>query len=387
LNRSNEKKILIIHNKYANIGGEDIAVQNESSILSERHNVKVLYFENKVTNFIMQFFYFCINSNLESKSKLIYEIKKFKPDIVYVHNTWFKASTGIFSYLKKMNIPTIIKVHNFRFFCTSTFLSSRHVKKNYTCEACGYHNNSIRVFNKYFKNSYIKSFFVILHGKKFNRILNDPYFKVLVLTEYQKNFMRNMFEKNQNISVLRNIIQNSQKLSKLQKDKKSLIYAGRISKEKGVEDLIKNFLKFSDGSFNLKIAGEGPSREYLQNKYQGERIIFLGQLTNEKVIKEISKSYCLITFTKLYEGQPTIVNEASINGIPSIFPNNGGIHEFFPPNYPLKFQHNNESQLQKIFDYLKEEDKLLLIGNQNREFINKLLDKESWFLQFLSIVG
>jgi len=386
LNRSKEKKILIIHTKYANIGGEDIAVKNESNILSERYDVKVLYFENKITNFIMQFFYFVINNNLQSKNKLIYEINKFKPDIVYIHNTWFKASVGIFTYLKKMNIPTIIKIHNFRFFCTRTFFSSRHIKKNQTCKACGYQNDSMRLFNKYFKDSYLKSFFAIIHGKKLNKILNDPFFKVVVLTKFQKNFMKNIFDRNENIFVFRNIIQNFQKASKVQKNNKSLIYAGRISKEKGVEDLIKSFLKYSDKSFKLLIAGEGPSKEYLQNTYQGERIIFLGQLTNDDVIKLIRKSSCLITFTRLYEGQPTIANEASINGIPTLFANNGGIHEFFPQNYPLKFDHNSETQIQTVFDYLKEEEKLSLIGKQNKEFINKLLDKDKWFSNFLSLV-
>ena len=38
------KKILIVHNKYQNIGGEDIAVENEIEILQKYYKVEVLYF-------------------------------------------------------------------------------------------------------------------------------------------------------------------------------------------------------------------------------------------------------------------------------------------------------------------------------------------------------
>ena len=32
------------------------------------------------------------------------KLKTFKPDIVYIHNTWFKANLGIFDILKKEKV-------------------------------------------------------------------------------------------------------------------------------------------------------------------------------------------------------------------------------------------------------------------------------------------
>ena len=37
-------KILIIHNKYRNLGGEDLVVENETSFLKEYFNVEVFIF-------------------------------------------------------------------------------------------------------------------------------------------------------------------------------------------------------------------------------------------------------------------------------------------------------------------------------------------------------
>ena len=45
------KKILIIHNKYRNLGGEDIAVENEVNFLSKHYDVRTLFLDNNVQNY------------------------------------------------------------------------------------------------------------------------------------------------------------------------------------------------------------------------------------------------------------------------------------------------------------------------------------------------
>ena len=42
------KKILVIHNRYQNVGGEDIAVEREIALLKETFNVKEIYYDNKI---------------------------------------------------------------------------------------------------------------------------------------------------------------------------------------------------------------------------------------------------------------------------------------------------------------------------------------------------
>ena len=42
------KKILIIHNKYQQTGGEDLAVENEIKVLSKSYEVDTLIFDNNI---------------------------------------------------------------------------------------------------------------------------------------------------------------------------------------------------------------------------------------------------------------------------------------------------------------------------------------------------
>ena len=152
------QKILVIHNKYRNIGGEDIAVENEVAMLNEYYDVKVLYFDNKIDNFISQISSFLTSSNKKSNLILEEELRLFKPDFAYVHNTWFKASIGIFKILDDHNIRTILKLHNFRYYCTKSFFTKNHLNNLKSCNACGLSKNELGIVNKYFQESYLKSF-------------------------------------------------------------------------------------------------------------------------------------------------------------------------------------------------------------------------------------
>ena len=98
-------KILVIHTKYRITGGEDIAVENEVSILKKNYEIETLYFSNKETrNPFTETLNIILNRNKLSKKLLIKKIEEFRPNLVYVHNTWFKGSLSIFNVLKKFEL-------------------------------------------------------------------------------------------------------------------------------------------------------------------------------------------------------------------------------------------------------------------------------------------
>jgi len=378
------RKVLIIHNKYRYRGGEDIAVENEISLLRSSFNVEEVFFENRFTNIFNQFISFLLNKNKESVGLVSKYIDKFNPDVVYIHNTWFKASTGIYKEIKSKNIPIVVKLHNFRFNCTKSFMSKKHVESGITCNACGYVSNN-RIFNKYFANSYLKSFLVNYYGKKYFKILINSNFKILVLTVFQKEFLSNLgFDRNR-IFILPNYL-NAKTKNKLTNIKENnIIYAGRISKEKGVDELISCFLNSNLTDFNLKLFGDGPDLEFLKKKYKNSRINFFGEIDNIEILEEIKKSMCVVTATKLFEGQPTLLCEASMLGVPSIFPDTGGISEFFPVNYNLSYKQFNYLELTEKLNMLSQHEQIMLIGKNNKEFIYNYLDKNKLLTHFESI--
>ena len=381
------EKLLIIHNEYSNLGGEDIAVTEEVKHLENYYNVKTLKFVNNIERPLIQYLSLITNKNKISTRKLIETLDSFKPDQVYIHNTWFKASIGIFDELSKRGIPIILKLHNFRYFCTRSFLIKNHVYVDNYCKACGLNRSRFMLFNKYFQESYLKSFFVLVYGKKYFKLLKNSQTKVIVLTEFHKNFLLELGFDNSNIYVLPNRISNSTyKEDKVKEN--SIVYAGRISREKGVHIVIEEFIGASLKNTKLHIIGEGPSLESLQNHYKKENIVFHGLKPNNEVKEMISKAKAVVTGTLLYEGQPTLLSEASIQGIPSIFPDNGGISQFFPDDYILKYNHSEVGSLLRKFKLLDSNKyNFQTLGEENQIFIESKLNEEVLLQKFKEIIN
>jgi glycosyltransferase involved in cell wall biosynthesis len=367
------EKILVVHNRYNILGGEDIAVEKELDLLKELYKVETLYFNNKIDNFLTQSFAFLTNNNLKSNKLLRQKIENFKPDHIYLHNTWFKASLGIFKIIEKYDINLIIKLHNFRYFCTKSFFSKNHLVEKENCKACGM-SASTGVFNKYFKESIIKSILVTIYGGEYFKIIKNNKLRLIVLTKFHKSYLINLgFNKN-HIEVIPNYLL-IPPFEKNMKKENYIVYAGRISHEKGVEELINSFLKSNLKNIKLKIIGEGPDLYYLANKYKSEKVDFLGSVDNEEVWNEILNSRAVVTATKLFEGQPTLLCEASLLEVPAIFPSSGGISEFFPDNYPLSYeQFNYEDLIQKI-NQVSNVEEMDRIGKDNKKYINEYLSK------------
>tara|TARA_B110000444_G_scaffold151054_1_gene141341 strand:+ start:6413 stop:7561 length:1149 start_codon:yes stop_codon:yes gene_type:complete len=378
------KKILIIHTKYRHKGGEDIAVENEITLLKENYEVEELYFINNIQNFFQQAISFIFNTNKNSNNLLNETIQRFNPDYAYVHNTWFKASLGIFNILKKNNIKVLLKLHNFRYDCTKSFLSKNHIRSGDFCNACGMKKNSINFFNKYFDESYLKSFLVVLYGKKYFKILKSDYLKILVLTDFHKEFLSKLLNKQKNIFVLPNYIEITEN-SKSVKKEEYILYAGRVSREKGIEELIKSYLCATLLNTKLKIIGSGPQLSVLKKKYETNDVEFMGEIANKEVIELIANAKAVVTATKLYEGQPTLLCEASSMGVVSIFPRTGGILEFFPKQYPFAYKQFDYEDLTKKISSLENQEKVDLIGKSNKDFIANYLDKEILAEKFIGL--
>ena len=381
------KKILLLHNEYKEKGGEDIAVDNEITLLESKYNLRVLKFNNFIEKPYKQFISFLTLSNNQSNKLIKENIESFSPDIIYIHNTWFKISLGVFKLLNTYKIPVFIKLHNFRYSCTKSFFFKNHIDSNDFCPACGIENKR-RIFNKYFPNSYFKSFAMINYGIKFFKIITSCQFNLIVLTEFHKEYLEYLKIPKEIVNVYPNYINVDSAYQESKNEEKYLIYAGRISAEKGVEELIKSFLDAQLPDVQLKIVGDGPFRDDLMKIYKQDNINFLGYQDNKRVLELISSSNGVITCTKLYEGQPTLLCEASLLGVPSIFPKNGGISEFFPGDYEYSYDMNIKNDLtEKLIKFYKNIDRYEEIGNINKNFVRKKLEKNKLISKFENIVG
>ncbi|HPZ10099.1 MAG TPA: glycosyltransferase family 4 protein [Candidatus Eremiobacteraeota bacterium] len=114
-----------------------------------------------------------------------------------------------------------------------------------------------------------------------------------------------------------------------EKDTFTILYSGRLTKEKGVEILFDALRELPRTL--LRIAGKGSYEEYLQNKAKDmhleERINFLGFLGKKELKKEYQKADILVIPSQGIEGIPQVCLEGMANYLPVIATDSGGISE------------------------------------------------------------
>lgn len=368
------KKILIIHNSYQIKGGEDTNFDEEIKFLEKKYEVENILFDNSLRINIYDIMAFITGRNLKAERKILNKIKKFNPDIVYIHNVWFKIGLGVFKILERKQIKTILKVHNFRYACSQYWTLKNHLGSQDFCNACALKNNNKSFFNKYFQESFIKSVISIIFCKRYYKILKNSPISIAVISNFHKEYLVDSGVEASKIFLHRNPFNfKAGDNGKYNSNSNFVVYAGRLTDSKGIEELLTAWTKISIKNINLKIIGGGELKESLQQKYNHKHIEFCGELKLKDTLKIIRDSRAVVTSTKMYEGQPRLLTEASFYSVPSIFPSFGGMGELFPDEYPLKFNQFDYSSLETKLNLLQDSKLLESLSPKVKSTINKLL--------------
>lgn len=382
------KKILLINTEYKTFGGEDANITNEIDFLKLNYKVEFLEFSNKSKLNYQKLKAFFTNNNKNSNAQLIKCIESFNPDYAYIQNTWFEANLGIFKVLKKNKVPILLKIHNFRVDCSRYFLIENHIPNtSIFCPKCSMKKSKFKIFNKYYKSSYLKSFFLILYSKKYFNILKNEKIKLVCLTEFQRNYLIGLGLDEKKLFVIPNYLSKaSANEVNYNSNSDFIVYAGRIDDSKGVYQLIISWLNTLKFDLTLKIVGDGPEIDRLKSIYSSENLQFIGNLQNHKVLELIRNSRAVVTATKMFEVQPMLLCEASLNGVPSIYPSFGGMNEFFPENYDLNFEQYNYKDLELKLLLLKDVDRLKLLSDNIKKHIDIKLSQKKLSAEFENIL-
>lgn len=107
------------------------------------------------------------------------------------------------------------------------------------------------------------------------------------------------------------------------------LYAGRISKEKNLVNLLDAFRSLDgDASFRaqLVLAGDGPDLDELKKEYANETIVFTGRLAGEALAQAYAGADFFV-FPSLTDTFGNAVLEAHASGLPAIVSEEGGPRE------------------------------------------------------------
>jgi len=158
----------------------------------------------------------------------------------------------------------------------------------------------------------------------------------------------------------------------------TFLFVGRIELEKGIESLIKIFIKhFKNTNVILKIVGSGSKLELLKKQYNFNQIIFLGKLTDRKLINEYHNASCFV-LPSVFEPWGLVVNEALSSSLPVITTKEVGASYDLIMNKNTGFICNNMREFGFKMKYLYENQDQVMKLSKNADN----LMRNKWNYQF-----
>lgn len=333
-------KILLV-NKFHYLNGGSEKYYFELGKLLKKHGNEVAYFsmedDRNIRTGDKEFFVKKIDLNYGSKLKaldVIYSkdnykkmeeaIKEFRPDVIHFNNFQRQLSASVVEAGWNAKIPMIFTAHDMEAVCPNKDM----LYNGRICDDCITKGYMSCIKKKCIKNSKLKSILGVIEMKYYKlHSIYEKFNYIVSPSEFMKKCLLNGGVKNQNIEVIHNFSNATNCNNEINGD--YIFYFGRISKEKGIFNLIGAVKKCDE--VKLLIAGTGPEEEkikkYIKENKMESRVVLLGYLNQDEIRERIEKCRFVVIPSIWYENCPYSIIETLEIGKPIIASEIGGIPE------------------------------------------------------------
>lgn len=327
--------------------------------------------------------------SFEAKNAIYKEIVNENIDVVYILHHVNKISPSIIAAAKKANKKVVVRLSDFFLMCPSFHF----LKNGQICEECL--NGSL--FNALKDKCVQKSLpatMVRILSMYFHRLI-EIYDKVDYFVTPSKILKNKLvefgFDENK-ILHIPTFIESSNIIPSYE-NKNYILYFGRVSKEKGVEYLIRAFKNIDDKNIQLHIVGHSNDGEIenLKKIVEEENIknvFFLGKKTGLDLIDSIKYAKFVVLPSIWYDNMPNVLLESFCYGKPVIASNIGSLPEVVDDKKNgLLFERKNVEDLTEKINYLNNnEDLIIEYGKNARKKVEDLYNSENHYNKLIELL-
>lgn len=246
--------------------------------------------------------------------------ERTKPDIAHFHNIYAGLTTAVLDVCRQRKLPSVITLHDYKLVCP-TYLMLNHGQP---CRRCSggrfYHCLLTRCHKDSLAASFvttIESYFNQLFGK-----YRQADFYICPSQFLFKTLLENGMPQ-EKLCCIPNGVEPSRFLP-VYDDSGYFLYLGRLSVEKGIRTLIESTR--DDVGMTLKVVGEGPDKENLQD-LAGDSVSFEGYKSGKELERLVQGAAFVVVPSECHENASMVVLEAMAYGKPVIGSRMGGIPE------------------------------------------------------------
>ena len=265
-------------------------------------------------------------------------LDEFQPDVVHLHNIHSYLSPVVGLLAHRRGIKVVWTLHDYKLLCPRYDC----LRDGKPCEQCFTDGKQGVLTHRCMKGSLPASAVAMMEAIKWNRRTLERNTDLFVCPS---QFMAEKMKKGGfdpvKMVVLNNFLdpvklRHYQAMDASAAREDYYCYVGRLSSEKGVQDLLAVASRLP---YSLKIAGGGPLEQDLRQEYaRCENIEFLGMLDASEVARLLSGARFSVIPSQCYDNNPLSAVESLCAGTPVAGSEIGGIPELINSDSGIVFQ-------------------------------------------------
>jgi glycosyltransferase involved in cell wall biosynthesis len=311
-------RVLIVHNRYQQTGGEDSVVANEHALL-ERHGweTRLWSVSNDVIAGPWSRLAAAVRASYSrpARDELARVIAEFAPAVVHVHNFFPLLSPSVYDACRTAGVAVVQTLHNYRTICAGALL----LRDGQPCEDCIGRSPYQSALHGCYRGSHIGSLAVarMIDTHRRRRTWSHKVDRFIALSALAKSkFVAAGFPTDR-IVIKPNFAEDRAVFAPV--TPAGAVFVGRLSPEKGISTMLRAWIGLD---VPLRVIGDGPLRGLVEKA--GPSITLLGWKTPPEVAAEIARSAYLVSPSTWPETFGLVVLEAFCQGVPVIASRVGG---------------------------------------------------------------
>jgi len=323
-------RVLVVHERYREAGGEDVVFDAEAALLERNgHVVERLIVDNDDID---------LGTGIAGRLRLAADtvwsrpgarrvreaVRDFRPTVTHVHNTFPLLSPAVHAAAHEAGSATVQTLHNYRLICVSANL----YRDGRPCTDCvGRTVGLPGIVHACYRDSRAASGAVaaMQTAHRARHTWSRDVDAIIALTSFGRDRLVEGGVPASRLVVRPNFVEVDAPPDHGVGD--GFVFVGRLTEDKGVDTLLEAW-RVADVATTLTIIGGGPLEAYVRKTAAADPSIrFLGPLPREALFEEMARSLAVIVPSRWYEGCPLTILEAFACRRPVIAAGHGAMAE------------------------------------------------------------
>ena len=383
-------KIVSVHNRYLQPGGEDRVFDQERILMAQAGHQTIAYERSNdeiasasgIGKLVL------IKSTIwasDTRRDFAALLKREKPDVVHVHNTFFVISPSIYSACREAGVPVIQTLHNFRLLCPA----AEFARDGKVCEECVEHGvwRGVRYGCYHGSKPTTAAMAMTLTFHRAIGTWREQIGRYIALSDFARNKFIAGGLPAAKIFVKPNFV--SPDPGEGTGDRSYALFVGRLPRVKGLRTLLAGWQRV-DKQIPLHIIGDGPERPELEEdaRHRGlSNVVFRGRLPNTETIAAMQSARFIVFPSEWYENFPVTIAEAFACGTPVLCSRLGSMEEIVSDGHTgLHFTAGDDEDLARKAEYAwNHPEEMRRMGRQARQEFEAKYTAATNYSQLMSI--